>query len=237
MEAEGADAGARRDVGVVVPAAGSGRRMGGRRKQYMELAGRPVLLRSIAPFLRRSDVLEVVVALPPDDVETPPGWLVEADPRVRVVPGGETRGGSVRAAVEALSDGVRIVAIHDGARPLLDPQTVKRCLDAARGGKGAVAGWPAVDTMKQVDENGCILRTPDRSTLWHAQTPQVFPRELIVEAYRSASDGDLGATDDAALVERRGGEVHVVRGSSRNIKVTRSDDMAIAETLLRLDGA
>lgn len=223
------------DVGVVVPAAGSGRRMGGRRKQYLELDGQPVLLRAIRPFLRRRDVVEVVVALPPDDVEAPPGWLVDADPRVRLVPGGETRGASVRAGVEALSPEARIVAIHDGARPLLDADTVERCLEEARGGRGAVAGWPAVDTMKQVDDSGRILRTPERSSLWHAQTPQVFPRDVIAEAYRSASEGELSATDDSALVERRGGSVHMVRGSSRNIKVTRSDDMAVAETLLRLD--
>lgn len=224
------------DVGVVVPAAGSGRRMGGRRKQYLELAGEPVLLRSIRPFLERDDVCEVVVSLPPEDAGAPPHWLVNADARVRAVAGGESRGASVRAGIEALSVRAAIVAIHDGARPLLDAGTVERCVAAVRSGREAVAGWPAVDTMKEVDDEGRIVTTPERSSLWHAQTPQVFRHAVIADAYGSASDEELGATDDASLVEKRGGSVYMVRGSPRNIKVTRPGDLAVAEALLRLEG-
>ena len=99
-------------------------------------------------------------------------------------------------------------------------------------GIGAVAGWPAVDTVKVVDADRWILRTPDRSSLWLAQTPQVFPRSVVVEAYRSASTADLAATDDASLVEDRGHEVRMVRGSPRNIKVTRPADLDLARTFV-----
>lgn len=223
----------RRDVAVAIPAAGSGRRMGGRRKQYLELAGEPVLLRAVRPFLARDDVAEVVVALPAEDASAPPAWLTGADDRIRTVAGGASRGASVRAALEDLSAAVRIVVIHDGARPLLDPGTLRRCVEEARAGRGAVAGVPAVDTMKEVEEGGRIVRTPDRSRLWHAQTPQAFPREVVVEAYRGATDDELAATDDASLVERLGREVRMVRGSRRNLKVTRPGDLAVAEALLR----
>lgn len=225
------------DVGVVVPAAGSGRRMGGRKKPYLLLCGEPVLLRALGPFLRRKDVREIVVALPPEDVADPPDWLRNADERIRLVPGGASRGESVRAGLGALSDEVAIVAVHDGARPLVDDRTVDRCLEAAREGVGAVAGWPAVDTVKVVDADLRVLRTPARSSLWLAHTPQAFPRKVLVEAYRAASAEDLAATDDASLVEARDGEVRMVRGSSRNIKVTRPDDLALAESYLRSDSS
>lgn len=221
------------DVGAVVPAAGAGRRMGGRRKQYLELSGVPVLLRSIRPFLERGDVAEVIVALPPDDVQAPPEWLIDAGHRVRVVAGGATRTESVRSGLKCLSPGSRIVAIHDGARPLLDARTLERCIRVARGGRAAVAGWPAVDTLKEVDAERRVVRTPDRRSLWHAQTPQVFPRDVIVSAYGSGPGEAPEATDDAALVERKGEPVQMVRGSPRNIKVTRPDDLRLAAALLR----
>lgn len=227
--------GVRSDVGVVMPAAGAGRRMGGRRKQYLALDGRPVLLRSLQPFLRRDDVREIVVALPKDDVRDPPAWLRGADDRIRTVAGGASRSESVRAGLQALTVEVEIVAIHDGARPLIDDDTLARCLAEARRGRGAVAGWPAVDTLKEVDGEGRVVRTPDRSFLWHAQTPQVFPRDLVVEAYEYEREADLdsGVTDDAGVVERAGGEVRMVRGSPRNIKITRPDDLVVAQALLR----
>jgi len=223
------------EVGVAVPAAGAGRRMGGRRKQYLELAGEPVLLRALAPFLARDDVVSIVVALPPDDAADPPEWLLGADPRVRAVAGGETRTASVRAALEALPDTVEVVVVHDGARPLLPAEVLDRCIAVARGGRGAVAASPAVDTLKEVDAEGRILRTPPRSTLWHAQTPQAFPREMLLDAYRSVGPDDPPATDDASLVERRGGDVRVVESPPRNLKVTRPEDMERAA--LHLEGA
>lgn len=221
-------------VGVAVPAAGVGSRMGGRRKPYLELAGEPILLRSLRPFLAHPGVVAVVVALPPDDVDDPPAWLIEADPRVRVVPGGQTRTGSVRAALEALPDDVDVAVVHDGARPLVSAEVVARCIEVAAGGRGAVAGIPAVDTLKEVDADGRIVDTLDRSRIWHAQTPQAFPREMILDAYRNA-EASVDATDDAGLVERIGGEVVMVRASPGNLKITRPADLPMAEALLRGD--
>jgi 2-C-methyl-D-erythritol 4-phosphate cytidylyltransferase len=225
-------------VGVAVPAAGVGARMGGVRKPFLDLAGEPILLRSIRPFLHHPWVRAVVVALGEEDLLRPPGWLPAADPsRIRLVRGGATRGESVLAALEALPPEVEVVAVHDAARPLVSRAIIDRCLEAVRADRGAVAGWPAVDTLKEVDGEGRIVRTPPRERIWHAQTPQVFPREMILRAYREGMGAGLADTDDAALVERAGGQVVMVPGSASNMKITRPGDLALAEMLLRAEGA
>lgn len=226
----GARPGERVRVGVAVPAAGTGRRMGGVRKPFLELAGEPVLVHALRPFLADSRVVAVVVALGEADASAPPLWLTGLDARVRVVAGGDTRAESVRNALAELPDDVDVVAVHDAARPLVTADVVGRCIDVAAAGEGAVAGCPAVDTMKQVDGERGIVATPDRSTLWHAHTPQVFPAGVLRRAYRR----DLaGATDDAALVAQEGLTVRMVDGGPANLKVTRQEDLAVAEAVLR----
>lgn len=217
-------------VGVAVPAAGSGRRMGGVRKPFLELAGEYVLVRALRPFLADERVERVVVALAPADAASPPEWLVDLDPRIRVVAGGATRGASVATCLQAIPDDVHVIAVHDAARPLVDEEVVRRCLDVAASGVGAVAGCPAVDTMKIVDEGAYIRSTPDRSTLWHAHTPQVFPAEALRRAYGS---GETGATDDAALVEGEGVRVRMIDDGGLNPKITRPADLGVVEAILR----
>ncbi len=217
-----------------MPAAGAGRRMGGVRKTFLELGGQPVLLRAIRPFLETRGVECVAVALPPDQAAHPPAWLTGADARVRVVAGGATRGDSVAAAVAALPPGLEVVLVHDGARPLVTRGLVERCLRAAAAGRAVVAGVPAVDTLKEVDASGRVVRTPPRGRYWHAQTPQAFPRPLLERAYRRARENGVESTDDASLVELLGGEIEMVEGSPRNLKVTLPEDLVLAERLLEL---
>ncbi len=219
-------------VGVVIPAAGSGERMGGRAKPFLELSGEPILMRALRPFLEHSAVREVVVSLPAAHAESPPAWLIEADQRIRVVTGGETRRDSVWAGLQALSDTLDVAVVHDGARPLVSRDVVGRCIDLAGRGLGGVAGVPAVDTMKKIDGGGRVVATPDRSRLWHAQTPQAFPLGVIMDAYRRAVTEDVPATDDAALVERVGGPVMMVESSGDNVKITRPEDLEMAELML-----
>jgi 2-C-methyl-D-erythritol 4-phosphate cytidylyltransferase len=224
------------DVGVAVPAAGSGARMGRRRKAYLTLLGEPVLLRALRPFLEHPRVASIAVALPPEDVTDPPAWLPRLDSRLRLVAGGATRLLSVQSALSALDPAVRFVLVHDAARPLVTRAIIDRCLEVARTGSGAAAGWPAVDTLKQTDGDGWVESTPDRDRFWHAQTPQGFPREALVEAYRRAVDDGVAATDDAALFARAGGRVRMVEGAPWNLKVTRPEDLPVAELFLRLRG-
>ncbi len=233
MTAPGSAPGSPVRVGVVVPAAGSGRRMGGLSKPFLELAGEPVLLHALRPLLAQVSVVSVVVALAPDDAASPPDWLTELDERITVVAGGQTRTESVGVALAALPPDVSVIAVHDAARPLVTAEVVAECIAVAAGGQGAVAGCPAVDTMKEVDGDGRIVTTADRSRLWRAHTPQVFPAALLREAYQRAGSG---ATDDAALVERIGAEVRMVDGGTWNLKVTRPDDLPVAEALLRMRG-
>lgn len=216
-------------VGVAVPAAGSGRRMGGARKPFLELGGRPVLAHALLPFLAEPRVVAVAVALFEEDAQRPPGWLTSLDTRVRVVPGGDTRTASVAAALAALPSDLDVIAVHDAARPLVTLAVVSACIDLAATGVGAVAGCPAVDTVKEVDERGRIVATPDRSRIWQAQTPQVFPAALLRRAY-AAPNGV--ATDDAALVEHVGGEMRMVDAGPHNLKVTRPGDLVLAEAVL-----
>lgn len=204
---------------------------GARRKQYLELRGEPVLLRALRPFLEHPRIVSTVLVLPPEDVDTPPSWL-RALP-VRRVAGGAERGDSVWNGLLATPGEVDRVLIHDGARPLVSAEVIDRVL-AACGTQGAVAGVPATDTLKEVGEDGYIHATPDRRRLWHAQTPQGFPRAQIVQAYRAGREsGGVAATDDAEVYARWGGRVVMVQGSPRNLKVTRPVDLIVADALAR----
>ncbi len=123
--------------------------------------------------------------------------------------------------------------VHDGARPLVTPSIVERCARAAREGRAAVAGWPLTDTVKEVDTRREIRSTPDRARLWAAQTPQVFPRRQLAAAYARALDERFPGTDDAEIFARYEGPVHVVEGAPWNLKVTRAEDLIVAEALFR----
>jgi 2-C-methyl-D-erythritol 4-phosphate cytidylyltransferase len=217
---------------AIVVAGGSGRRIGGAvRKQYLEVGGRPVLLRAVLPFLHHPRISHVVVVLPPGDAANPPAWLASLG--VRIVAGGAERGDSVWNGLRETREDDDVVLVHDGARPFVDRDVIDRVLDAVP----AIAAVPVTDTIKQVDDAGTIVATPDRARLWQAQTPQGFPRDALVRAYARAREEGVGATDDAAVYERYAGPVRVVRGSYRNLKVTRPEDLPVAEALaLAADG-
>lgn len=205
-------------------------------KQFLPLGGVPVLLRALRPFVAHPDVVETVVVLPADIIATPPAWLAELRAgALTFVPGGEERSDSVAAGLAALSGACRVVLVHDGARPLVDPGTIDRVMEAARTHGAAIAAVPLADTLKRVDDRSDsrrIAETVSRRGLWRAQTPQGFLRDTL-EAAHAARDDDSGPpTDDAELVERLGREVHIVPDSPRNLKITSPDDLAIAEALL-----
>ena len=225
-----------RDVGVVIVAAGSGARSGSAElKQFRWVAGKPMLLHSVQTFQRRDDVAAVVVVLPRAYAGDPPPWLFQCDlERLVVSVGGRERGDSVYNGLEDLPEQVRVVLVHDAARPLVTGETIDRVVAEARAGRGAVAALPVVDTLKEVDESGRVVRTVERAGLWRAQTPQGFPRELLLGAHVAARRDGATGTDDAALVERLGGPVVVVRGSERAMKITDAADFDRADALSAL---
>jgi 2-C-methyl-D-erythritol 4-phosphate cytidylyltransferase len=224
-------------VGVVLAAAGQSLRLGGGTpKQYRELGGVPILLRSLRPFTAHPDVAHVVVVLPASDIAVPPAWLAPlAGAGLTLVAGGAERSDSVAAGLAALPGECTIVLVHDAARPLVDRQTIDGVIAAVREGVGAVPAIPVGDTLKEADEppSRRVLRTVPRDRLYRVQTPQGFPRALLEWAHGEATGEGLTATDDAALVERLGSEVRLVPGSPRNFKVTAPEDFELAEAILR----
>ena len=225
-----------RDVGVVIVAGGaSSRAGGGELKQLRWIAGKPMLLHSLQTFMAHPDVVSVVCVLPQPYAGDPPPWLFQCDvERLMIAPGGRTRMESVANGLDDLPDEARIVLVHDAARPFVDAATIDRVVACVRTGNPAIAALPIVDTLKEVAEEGAIVRTVARERLWRAQTPQGFPREVIVGAHREAVAAGLVATDDAALCERLGIRVTVVRGSERALKITEHADFARAEALYGL---
>jgi 2-C-methyl-D-erythritol 4-phosphate cytidylyltransferase len=228
---------ATRDVGVIIVAGGSGTRMGGEElKQFRWVAGKPMLLHSVQAFMAHPRVGMVVCVLPQRYAGDPPPWLFQCDvDRLLVSIGGRTRSESVANGLDDLPDEAQIVLVHDAARPLVGQATIGRVIAAVETGSPAIAALPVVDTLKSVDDAGRITGTVDRTFLWRAQTPQGFPRALIVDVHRRARAEHVTATDDAALCERLGHEVRVVRGSERALKVTEPGDFARVEALYLQD--
>ena len=214
---------------ALIVAAGRGERLGSRGpKALVTLAGRPMLEWSIAALRTVAAVQRIVIALP-DGVDIDVGHGVIA------VVGGVTRSQSVREALRASGDGDPVI-VHDAARPLASPELFERALDELEltGADAAIAATPVSDTIKQVADDGhTVDRTLDRKRLWAVQTPQVFRRAVLERVLGEASDELLAvATDDAWLIERAGGIVHLVRSDSHNVKVTSPIDLELAELML-----
>jgi 2-C-methyl-D-erythritol 4-phosphate cytidylyltransferase len=222
-----------RDVGVIVVAAGSGTRAGAKElKQFRWVAGKPMLLHSVQTFQARDDVGMVVCVLPKAYVGDPPPWLFQSDiERLLLSVGGRERQESVAHGLQDLPAEIEIVLVHDAARPLVTDAVIGRVIDEARAGRCAIAALPVVDTLKEVDESGRIVRTIERQRLWRAQTPQAFPRAVLERAHAEGRAAGISATDDAALCERLGIPVVVVRGTERAMKVTDEADFARADAL------
>ena len=222
----------RERVGAVIAAAGSSRRMDGVDKIFAAVGGKPVLWHVLQTFQECNMVDEAVVVLNEASVERGLRLVEEGkfSKVVAVCAGGQRRQDSVAEGLKRLN-GCSWVVIHDGARPCLTVDLVEQGLREARLTGAAIAAVPLKETVKVVDSEGVIASTPRRESLWAAQTPQIFRFDLITEAHRMV-DGEV--TDDASLVEALGHKVKVYMGSYDNIKVTTPEDLALAETILRM---
>jgi 2-C-methyl-D-erythritol 4-phosphate cytidylyltransferase len=192
-----------------------------------------VLLRALRPFTSHPEVGQVVVVLPAADVSSPPSFLTDVvGSGLTLVAGGAERRDSVASGLATLRSDCTVVLVHDGARPFVDRGVIDSVIRYARAGEAAVAAVPLSDTVKEsaVDDPTRVERTIPRERLWRAQTPQGFPRALLVQAHAQVRDG-LPATDDAALVEACGGVVRLVPDSAHNLKITTSEDLRLAQLL------
>jgi len=226
-------------VCAIIPAAGSGTRMGkmaARSKALIPLGGRPVILRTLERFQESEVVDDIVITLRPTEIEVVRTLVVDAGiTKVReIIPGGDERQDSVQLGISTLtSQGAGIIVVHDAVRPFVTVELIERVIiSAARDGASVAAVRPK-DTVKiQADET---LETPDRGRTWLAQTPQAFARHLICEALEMASKEGFLGTDDVSLVERLGWPVSIVEGTYQNLKITTSGDLRIGEFLIGLE--
>lgn len=221
---------------AIIAAAGSGNRMASDRpKQFLQLAGVPIIFHTLKPFEQCDSIQEVIVVLP---AEESAGFLSMAGgyglrKLSRVVPGGATRADSVKRGLMAIrSTTAEIVAVHDGVRPFVTVEEISNTIAAAQADGAAILVAPVTDTIKQVSGNS-VVRTLERRELRHALTPQCFRYELLRKAYEVAEVNDPLLTDESALIEQLGKRVAIVEGSPRNIKITTPGDLLIAEAFLK----
>ncbi len=218
---------------AIVPAGGLGVRFGADRpKQFLELAGCPIIMHTLRRLAACPDVTHIVVALPPTARPVFDAMLESfpvAKP-VTAVAGGAERQESVWLALAAVPDGVSVVVVHDAVRPFATTELITATIAAARTDRAAVVGHPATDTIKLV-QDGLAYETPPRSTLYAVQTPQAFETALLREAHARAAAEQVTATDDAMLVERLGVPVRIVPGPRWNLKITHPDDLPLADFL------
>jgi len=220
-------------VTAIIAAGGRGERLGaGQPKQFLSIAGQTILERSVRAFLTHAAVDDVVVALPAELAGAPPAYLTGTAKPLRVVAGGARRQDSVAAAFRAVPARTDVIVVHDAARPFASADLIARTIAAAAESGAALAAVAARDTVKQSD--GSVVRaTLDRRTIFLAQTPQAFRRDVLRDALALSSD----ATDEASLAEQAGHTVRIVEGEATNIKITTQEDLAMAEAINRAGGA
>lgn len=217
--------------GAVIVAAGSASRMGGIDKVMAPLGGTPMVARTAAAFQNCDAIAEIVIVTRPDLIRPISALCAGMDKVRAVVAGGSSRQESVWLGLNALSEGIQLAAIHDGARPLISNLVIDRTVRAANSYGAAAPAVPVKDTIKVV-KGGLVEKTPDRATLQAVQTPQVFDFDLLRGALKQAEEEKAAVTDDCSAVERLGMKVKIVEGDERNLKVTTPMDLKIAEMLL-----
>jgi 2-C-methyl-D-erythritol 4-phosphate cytidylyltransferase len=221
---------------AIIAAAGQGSRLGGTRaKQFLELAGTPVIFHTLRPFEQCADVQEIVLVLPASDTSDFLSLASKHGLRklARVIAGGQTRAESVFRGLQSIRAATAgVVIVHDGVRPFVTPDEISLTVAAAQENGAAVLVGPVTDTIKKVRDK-FVVETVRRSELRRALTPQCFRYELLRRAYERVDISDPEITDDSVLVERLGEPIAFVEGSSPNIKITSREDLVIAETLLK----
>jgi len=223
---------------AIVPAAGFGERMGGKRaKQFLYIDGKPIVAITLG-LLQQCDLIDrIVVVVPQVYIDYCYREIVERynlKKVFRVVPGGKRRQDSVRHGIESVANLCKWVLIHDGVRPLITNELIIKIVKAAKNFRAVIAGLPISETVKEVDNHGIILRSVDRNKLWSIQTPQIFRWDDISLAHKEAiKKGWEDVTDDSFLIEKMGLPVNIIEGERQNIKITTPQDLDMARLLIK----
>jgi 2-C-methyl-D-erythritol 4-phosphate cytidylyltransferase len=227
-------------IAAIVAAAGVGLRMGHKTpKPYLLLAGKPILAHTLEIFERIKEIQEVTLVVHPEELDYCQEKVISPfsfKKVLRLVPGGKERQDSVYHALKALQheDDLELVLVHDGVRPFVTPEQIRRVLEEARRHGGAVLGLPAYDTLKKVSAEGLVRQTIERQDIWQIQTPQAFQAPLLWRAFVEAYSRNFYGTDEASLVEELDHQVVVVPGSPFNLKITTPEDLRLAEAIFPL---
>ncbi|MBM4340801.1 MAG: 2-C-methyl-D-erythritol 4-phosphate cytidylyltransferase [Deltaproteobacteria bacterium] len=223
---------------AIIVSAGKGQRfMEGRKKQYFSLGGKPILAHTLDQFDACPLIHSILLVVGQEDQDYCLKEIIEKF-RYRkisqITPGGKRRQDSVKNGLDALSSRSEIIVIHDGVRPFVTKEMIEDSIRSAIRFGAAIIAMPVKDTIKMAHNDGTILKTLDRETLYQAQTPQAFQSSLIREAYSRAKEDNFVGTDDASLVERLGKKVHILPGSYTNIKITTPEDLMLANLILEM---
>ncbi|EQK46593.1 2-C-methyl-D-erythritol 4-phosphate cytidylyltransferase [[Clostridium] bifermentans ATCC 638] len=222
--------------GVVIVAAGTGSRMKKDiNKQFIKLKNKEIVAHTIEKFYNSENIDDIVVVIREDEEEYFNKNIKEkyGFTNIKVAHGGNERQDSVFNGIKMLKKECEVVLIHDGARPFVTEDIIKRSINKANEHNAIVVGVKVKDTIKVVSDNGNIIDTPNRSYLWAVQTPQVFKYDIIKKAYEDAYNNNYYGTDDAMLVERIGYNVKMIEGSYNNIKITTQEDLEFGEQILK----
>jgi 2-C-methyl-D-erythritol 4-phosphate cytidylyltransferase len=223
-------------VAAIIVAAGKGTRMKELLpKQYLTLAGLPILTRTLLVFEGCALINQIIVVITPDHVDYCKKNIIlpaNLTKKYCLVPGGKRRQDSVYNGLKRVDPNCAIVVIHDGVRPFVQDNQLNACISGAQKNGACILGVPAYDTLKQADDSGSTIKTLPRDNVWLAQTPQAFRYDLIKRAHEEAQSEGYTGTDDASLVERLGEDVTIIEGCRSNLKITNQEDLNIAECLL-----
>lgn len=222
-------------VTAIIPAAGKGKRMlHSVPKHFIRLEDKPILAYTLDAFERCPDVNQVLVVSRSGEEEYCLKEVVEKygyKKVLKIVIGGDRRQDSVYCGIKELDEDTDIVIVHDGVRPFVSQKILSETIKLAMFTDGVVTAVPVKDTIKEVGDDGIIKSTPDRSTLWYAQTPQAFKKRILEEAFIRAYSDNFNGTDESSLVERLGYKVKIVEGTPENIKITTKEDLMYAELM------
>lgn len=224
-------------ISAIIVAAGKGKRMGeGYNKQYILLAGKPIVARTIEVFENVGSIDEIVLVVGKGEIDLARKDIIHKynfKKVVKIIEGGTERQDSVYNGLKAIDVNCNIVLIHDGARPFITGNIIEKSIKAAKDAGACVVAVRVKDTIKVVNKNMEVDYTPDRDILWAVQTPQAFEHKLLLEAYKKLRADNIKVTDDAMLVEKLGHIVKIIEGSYENIKITTPEDLILGEGILK----
>lgn len=226
-------------VTALIPCAGQGKRMGASiNKPFIEVAGKPIIYFALKTFQDHPQIHDIVMIARDSEISYCWEEIVKKynfDKVKKIIVGGKERQESVALGLKGVAHDTKWIVVHDGVRPLLSAKTLSYALSIAFEKGSAVVGVPAKDTIKMIEADMSVIATPKRESLWLVQTPQIFPREVLMDAYKKAKEKGWSVTDDSSLVEKMGYKVYMAKGEYNNIKITTPEDIDYLRASLRME--